>query len=213
MLRPTFLRRSVVLWIAFGGMFFVFYSIQTFMPTIVHSMGFTLTSAFAFTSIIVVASIPGKLLEAWLVERWGRKPVIIFFGVVAAVSALAFGVVRGAILVVSVGAVMSFFGIGIDPAIKVYTTESYPTAIRGTATAATEGFGRFLAGIAGPALIPPLLAVGGVGAVYGLIGSVALVAVATVALFGEETRGRTLEQLTDLDLRAPASLPAGVRAA
>lgn len=199
LLQPTLLRRSVVLWVTFGGVFFVFYSIQTFMPTIVHSMGFTLTSSFAFTSIIVLVSIPGKFLEAWLVERWGRKPVIVVFGLVAALAALAFGVVRGAVLVVGVGAVMSFFGIGVDPAVKVYTTESYPTAVRGTATAATEGFGRFLAGIAGPAVIPPLLAVGGVAAVYGLIGSVALVAVATVAFFGEETKGRTLEQLTDFD--------------
>lgn len=207
------LRRSAVLWVTFGGVFFIFYSIQTFMPTIVHSMGFTLTSSFAFTSIIVLVSIPGKFLEAWLVERWGRKPVIVVFGLAAGLAALAFGIVRGAVLVVGVGAVMSFFGIGVDPAVKVYTTESYPTAVRGTATAATEGFGRFLAGIAGPAVIPPLLAVGGVAAVYGLVGSVALVAVATVAFLGEETRGRTLEQLTDFDRPAPADLLVGTRAA
>ena len=212
-LHPTLRRRSMVLWVAFGGMFFVFYSIQTFMPTLVHSMGFTLTSAFAFTSIIVLVSIPGKLLEAWLVERWGRKPVIVFFGIMAAVSALAFGVVRGAVLVVGVGAVMSFFGIGIDPAIKVYTTESYPTSIRGTATAATEGFGRFLSGIVGPAIIPPLLAVGGVAAVYGLIGTVAALAVATVAFFGEETKGRSLEQLADLEAAASDRLAVAARAA
>ena len=213
MLHPTVLRRSVVLWVTFGGMFFVFYSIQTFMPTLVHSMGFTLTSSFAFTSIIVVVSIPGKLLEAWLVEKWGRKPVIVFFGVLAGLSALAFGLVHGALLVVAVGSVMSFFGIGIDPAVKVYTTESYPTAVRGTATAATEGFGRFLAGIVGPAVVPPLLAVGGVEAVYALIGAVALLAVATVALFGEETRGRTLEQLTDFDRLASSGEAVGVQAA
>ena len=213
MLHPTMLRRSVVLWITFGGMFFVFYSIQTFMPTLVHSMGFTLTSSFAFTSIIVAVSIPGKLLEAWLVERWGRKPVIISFGVMAAISALVFGVVRGAVLVVGVGAVMSFFGIGIDPAVKIYTAESYPTAIRGTATAATEGFGRFLSGIVGPAIIPPLLAVGGVAAVYGVIGTVAAVAVLTVALFGEETRGRSLEQLGDLVPAVPGHPAVAARAA
>lgn len=43
-------------------------------------MGFTLTSAFVFTAVIIAVSIPGKLLEAWVVERWGRRPVIIFFG-------------------------------------------------------------------------------------------------------------------------------------
>ena len=46
-----------MLWTTFGGLFFVFYSIQTFMPTVVASMGFTLTSAFAFTAVIVLVSI------------------------------------------------------------------------------------------------------------------------------------------------------------
>ncbi|MGH3208378.1 MAG: MFS transporter, partial [Trebonia sp.] len=91
-----YLRRSVTLWTTFGGLFFVFYSIQTFMPTVVASMGFTLTSAFAFTAVIVVVSIPGKLAEAWLVERWGRRAVIIVFGTLAAIAALVFGFAHGA---------------------------------------------------------------------------------------------------------------------
>jgi MFS transporter, putative metabolite:H+ symporter len=189
------LRRLAMLCTTFGGLFFVFYSIQTFMPTVVHTMGFTLTSAFAFTAVIVAVSIPGKLLEAYLVERWGRRPVIIAFGTIAAVAALVFGFSRGAAAVIVVGCVMSFFGIGVDPAIKVYTAESFPTAVRGTGTAMTEGIGRLLSGVIGPALIPLLLDAAGVGAVYVLVGGVALIAVVTVALFGTETKGRRLEAI------------------
>ena len=64
-------RRAITLWVTFGGTFFIFYSIQIFMPTVVASMGYPLTSAFAFTAIIVGVSIPGKLLEAYVIERWG----------------------------------------------------------------------------------------------------------------------------------------------
>jgi putative MFS transporter len=194
--RGAMLRRSLVLWVAFGGTFFVFYAIQVFLPTVVSSMGFTLTSSFELTAVIVAVSIPGKLLEAWLVERWGRRPVIVAFGLIAAAAAATFGFVRGAVPVLLAGCVMSFFGIGVDPAVKVYTAESYPTTLRATGTAATEGFGRLLAGIVGPALVPPLLATGGVTSVYLLVGAVALVAVLTVAIFGEETRGRALEDVT-----------------
>lgn len=191
----AYLGRSVMLWVTFGGIFFVFYSIQIFMPTVVHKMGFTLTSAFAFTSIIVLISIPGKLLEAWLVERWGRRPVIITFGAVAAVAAIVFGFSRGAAMVLVVGCLMSFFGIGVDPAVKVYTAESYPTSIRATGTSLTEGIGRLLSGVIGPSLIPLLLDAVGVGGVYLLVGVVALIAVATVAIFGQETKGRALEAI------------------
>jgi putative MFS transporter len=191
--RPPYLRRSATLWTTFGGIFFVFYSIQTFMPTVVTSMGFSLTSAFLFTALIVGVSIPGKLLEAWLVERWGRRAVIIAFGAVATVAAAVFGFTRGTVAVLLVGCVMSFFGIGADPAVKAYTAESYPTAVRATGTAVTEGFGRLLSGVIGPSLVPLLLAAAGVAAVYSLVAAMALVAVVAVAVFGEETKGRSLE--------------------
>ncbi|HEY1699292.1 MAG TPA: MFS transporter [Trebonia sp.] len=193
--RPPYLRRSVTLWVTFGGLFFVFYSIQTFMPTVVSKMGFTLTSAFAFTAIIVLVSIPGKLAEAWVVERWGRRPVIIAFGVIAAIAAIVFGFSRGAAMVLIVGCVMSFFGIGVDPAVKVYTAESYPTSIRATGTSVTEGIGRLFSGVIGPALIPLLLDAAGVGVVFLLVGVVALIAVVTMVFFGEETKGQALEAI------------------
>jgi MFS transporter, putative metabolite:H+ symporter len=188
-------RRLAMLCTTFGGLFFVFYSIQTFMPTTIKTMGFTLTSAFAFTAIIVGVSIPGKLAEAFLVERWGRRPVIILFGTIAAVAALIFGFTRGPEAVLVIGCVMSFFGIGVDPAVKVYTAESFPTAVRATGTSMTEGIGRLFSGVIGPSLIPLLLDAVGVDAVYVLVGGVALVAVVTVAVFGEETKGRRLEAI------------------
>jgi MFS transporter, putative metabolite:H+ symporter len=187
--------RLAMLCTTFGGLFFVFYSIQTFMPTVVSQLGFTLTSAFAFTAIIVGVSIPGKLAEAFLVERWGRRPVIITFGLVAALAALLFGFTRGAVAVLAVGCVMSFFGIGVDPAVKVYTAESFPTPVRATGTSLTEGIGRLFSGVIGPSLIPPLLDAAGVGAVYLLVGAAALVAVVTVVVFGTETKGRRLESI------------------
>jgi putative MFS transporter len=194
--RPPWLRRSAVLWVTFGGTFFIFYSIQTFMPTVLSTMGFTLTSSFAFTALIVGVSIPCKLLESWVVERWGRKPVIVGFTAVAAAASLMFGFVRGPGLVLAIGCVMSFFGIGVDPAVKAYTSESYPTRMRGWGTATTEGFGRLISGVAGPALIPFLLADVGVGAVYALVGSVALAAVSVTWLFGRETKGMNLEEIS-----------------
>lgn len=199
MFTPPLRRRSATLWATFGGTFFIFYSIQIFMPTAVTKMGYTLTSAFAFTAVIVGVSIPGKLLESWVVERWGRKPVIITFTVVAAVASLFFGFVRGAVPILIVGCLMSFFGIGVDPAVKTYTSESYPTEIRAWGVATTEGFGRLISGVVGPSLIPVVLDNLGPGAVYALVGSVALIAAAVVLVFGRETRGLTLEQSASWD--------------
>ena len=194
---PPLRRRAATLWVTFGGTFFIFYSIQIFMPTVVASMGYSLTDAFGFTAVIVGISIPGKLLEAWVIERWGRKPVIISFTVIAALAAFAFGFVRGAVPILVLGGLMSFFGIGVDPAVKTYTSESYPTEIRAWGVATTEGFGRLISGVIGPSFIPLVLSGEGVGAVYMLVGAVALVAVVVVIVFGRETHGMTLEESAD----------------
>lgn len=196
LINRQYLRRSLMLWITFGGTFFIFYSIQIFMPTVVTKLGYSLTSAFVFTSIIVGVSIPGKFLESLVIERWGRKPVIISFTLVAAAAAFLFGFVHGALPVILVGSVMSFFGISVDPAVKVYTAEQYPTTVRATGTNATEGFGRLISGVVGPAVIPFLLASSGVVGVFSVVGAVAVVAVLTVALLGTETRGLSLEEIS-----------------
>lgn len=200
LLNPTYLKRTIMLWIVFGGSFFIFYAIQLYMPTVIHKLGYTLTSAFVITSIIVGVSIPGKYFEAWVVERWGRKPVIISFTGIAAVASILFavlgGVVGGEILLLVLASIMSFFGISVDPAVKVYTAESYPTRVRATGTNATEGFGRLIAGVIGPAVIPVLLVSQGVEGAYVLVGAVALIAVAAIVVLGSETKGRSLEEIS-----------------
>ena len=87
-----------------------------------------------------------------------------------------------------------FFGIAVDPAVKVYTSESYPTEIRAWGVATTEGFGRLISGVIGPSMIPTLFSHFGVAGVYSLVGTIALVAVVVVALYGRETKGLPLEQ-------------------
>ena len=150
LLNPTYARRSLMLWIVFGGSFFLFYSIQLYMPTVILKLHHSITSAFVLTSIIVGVSIPGKYFEAWVVERWGRKPVIISFTGIAAIASFLFGFLGGKVGGVAVllvfACIMSFFGIAVDPAVKVYTAESYPTRVRATGTSATEGFGRLISG-------------------------------------------------------------------
>ncbi|HEY1762585.1 MAG TPA: MFS transporter [Acidimicrobiales bacterium] len=198
--RPPLRRRSITLWVTFGGTFFIFYAVQTFMPTAITKMGYNLTSAFAFTALIVGVSIPGKLLVSWVVERWGRKPVIISFTVIAATASFVFGFTRGAALVLVLGCLISFFGIAVDPAVKTYTSESYPTEIRAWGVATTEGFGRLISGVLGPSLIPVVLSNFGVGAVFSLVGTVALIAVVVLAVFGRETSALTLEQSASLNV-------------
>jgi putative MFS transporter len=194
--RRSYLRRTIMCWLALGTTFFVFYSIQVFMPTVIAKMGFSLTNAFLFTSIIVGVSVIGKFVEAYAVERWGRKPVIVSFTLIAVACALFFGYLRAPVWVLTVGIVMSFFGIGLDPAVKIYVAENYPTRVRATGVGFTEGVGRLFAGALAPYFFAQILASLGVGGSYVFVAAVAFIGVLAVGFLGEETKGRVLEEIS-----------------
>jgi putative MFS transporter len=199
--RGEYLKRTIMMWIAFSCILFMFYAIQTYTPTVLLKEGNSLGTAFLLTSIIVVASIPGKYVTAFALERFGRKFTLVWFAAVAALSAVLFGLVHAPILALVTGIVLSFFGIGIDPAIKIYGAEQYPTRLRETGVGFFEGVGRFFGGALAPFIMSFILAGIGVLGSYIFVAVVAVVGLGCVALFGTETRGKTIEQVSEVDER------------
>ena len=190
--RP-YLKRTVMMWVAFSCILFIFYAIQTYTPTVLIQQGNAKATAFLLTAIIVIASIPGKYAAAFAVERFGRKATLIWFTGAAAVAALLFGLLHNPVLTLSCGIILAFFGIGVDPVIKIYGAEQYPTRIRETGIGLFEGVGRFFGGALAPFIMAFILARGGVPVSYFFVALLALVGIGAVALLGTETRGRTIE--------------------
>lgn len=187
-------RRTLMLWLSFPSILFVFYAIMNFMPTILSKEHMSGPIVLEFAALIMAASIPGKLVEAWLVERVGRKPVIIGFTLIAAVAALCFPSVRSVWGIVGLGMALAFFGVSVDPAIKIFSAEQYPTAIRGTGVGLTEGVGRLLGGALAPYIMAVMLSSGGIEGSFVFIAAVAVVGALSVALLSGETQGRVLEE-------------------
>ncbi|HEY6543146.1 MAG TPA: MFS transporter [Ktedonobacteraceae bacterium] len=192
--RP-FLKRTMMMWGAFSCILFIFYAIQTYTPTVLIQQGNAKATAFLLTAIIVLASIPGKYAAAFAVERFGRKATLIWFTGIAALAAILFGLSHNPILSLACGVVLAFFGIGIDPVIKIYGAEQYPTRIRETGIGLFEGVGRFFGGALAPFIMAFILARGGVPVSYFFVALLALVGIGTIALLGTETKGRTIEHV------------------
>ena len=78
-----------------------------------------------------------------------------------------------------------------------YTPELYPTWLRGTGTGFAAAFGR-IGGILAPLAVGKLMGDrgGGFTAVFIMFSAVLTAGAASVAALGEETRGRTLEQIS-----------------
>jgi len=192
-LQGIYRKRTLMMWGAFSCILFVFYAIQTYTPTVLVKEGYSLGNAFLVTTLIVLASIPGKYFAAYCLEKFGRKPTLIAFTAIAAVSAVLFGLAHTVALALIFGVVLSFFGIGVDPAIKIYGAEQYPTRIRETGVGMFEGCGRFFGGALAPFIMSFILANSGVIGSYIFVAVISLGGIAAVALLGTETRGKTIE--------------------
>ena len=193
------LRRTIVLWAMWATMNFSYYGIFLWLPLQFTRKGFTLDQALLFNLIISVAQIPGYFAAAYLVERWGRKSTLVLFLALCAVGSYFFGQVAleaqdvGQILFW--GSVISFFNLGAWGVVYTYTPELYPTRLRGTGAGWAAAFGR-LWGIIAPISIGAQLAwFGSDISVFLVFMAIMLIGAVIVVALGEETKGRTLEQI------------------
>lgn len=193
--RPPYLRLTVSRAIAATGTFFMFYIVMTYMPMIFSSKGLSFAHSLLFTAIITAAAIPGKLLNGSLAERFGRKAMYVVFMGVAGVAALFFGLASSPTAMVVYACIMSLFGTGAFPALKMSYAEQYPTYMRTTGAATVETIGRFFGGVVGSYLIPVLLKHYGLSVGFYIVAALAFVALLVELVFSVETKGATLEQL------------------
>ena len=199
---PAFARRTIMLWVLWFAMVFSYYGIFTWMPGLLRGKGFSLQQAFLLNLIISLFQIPGYFTAAYLVERWGRKATLVVFLLLNAVGAFFFaeqslGAQPDVAQILIWGGVMAFFNLGAWGIVYTYTPELYPTRLRGTGTGFAAAAGRF-GGVLGPYAVGSMLLAyaGSQYAVFITFTIILIVGGLTVLVLGEETKGRTLEEIS-----------------
>ena len=194
---PRLARRTVMLWLLWFTMAYSYYGIFTWLPTLLAGQGLPLATSFKFTLIITLAQIPGYFTAAYFVEKIGRKATLVPFMLLCAVGSYFFGGARSEHDLILWGCLLSFFNLGAWGVTYGYTPELYPTWLRGTGTGFAAAFGR-IGGILAPLAVGRLMGVwgGGFAAVFVMFAAVLAAGSVSVVLLGEETRGRTLEQIS-----------------
>ncbi|MBC7291565.1 MAG: MFS transporter [Actinotalea sp.] len=183
-------RRTAAAWTVWFFVNLSYYGAFVWMPSLLVDAGYTLVQSFGYTLVITLAQLPGYAAAAVLVEVWGRRPTLATFLLGSAGAALLFGTASTTAGVLVAGMLLSFFNLGAWGALYAVTPEVYPTALRATGAGWAAGFGR-IASIIAPLSVPPLLAAGGTGLVFGVFAASFLLA-AAAALALPELRGRTL---------------------
>ena len=182
-----------MLWIVWFTVVFSYYGMFLWLPSVMMMKGFDMIQSFGYVLLMTLAQLPGYFTAAWLIERAGRKFVLSAYLIGTALSALAFGMAVSGPMLLTFGALLSFFNLGAWGALYAYSPEQYPTAIRATGSGMADSIGR-IGGIFGPLLVGSLVAKGvGFPIIFGIFCGSILIGVAAVILLGTETKQTQLE--------------------
>ncbi|PDX93840.1 MFS transporter [Bacillus thuringiensis] len=185
-------KATIMLWILWFCVVFSYYGMFLWLPSVMVLKGFSLIKSFQYVLIMTLAQLPGYFTAAWLIERLGRKFVLVTYLIGTACSAYLFGVADSLTVLIVAGMLLSFFNLGAWGALYAYTPEQYPTVIRGTGAGMAAAFGR-IGGILGPLLVGYLVASeASLSLIFTIFCGSILIGVFAVVILGQETKQREL---------------------
>ena len=183
---------------AFGLWFFAligFFGLNSWIAVLLKAHGFSIVGSVGFVTLITIGGIPGFFSAALLLEKIGRKPTTAGFLVLSAVAASFYGNATGQTNLFITGFIMQFFMFGMWSCLYAYTPELYPTRARSTGAGFASAFGR-IGAILGPMIVPILVERGGSAVAFEVGAGGFLIAAILVVTLGVETRGKTLESVS-----------------
>ena len=181
-------RSTFVLWVLWFTVVFSYYGMFLWLPSVMVMKGFSMIQSFEYVLIMTLAQLPGYYSAAWLIERMGRKFVLVTYLLGTAASALVFGAAESTAILIGSGILLSFFNLGAWGALYAYSPEQYPAVIRGTGSGMSAAIGR-VGGILGPLLVGSLVSAGySISYIFTIFCISIVIGVIAVAFFGKETR-------------------------
>jgi putative MFS transporter len=198
--RGRLLRQSAAI-TAFGiGIGFLTYGFQLWIPTNLQKLGFSQIGSSQVLEYSALIGFPLAILAAWLYGSWSSKKTILLLVVLTVLSLAAFFVLGDSVTsnraVLYILLAVPICGIGsIVAVLGAYSSEIYPTAVRGRGSGLAAGASKF-GGVVIIALVAASLAAPSI-AITALIAAIPLLlTVVAFAAFGVETRGRRLEDIS-----------------
>lgn len=204
-----------ILWVGIGlavfqqlvGINVVFY----YGATLWEAAGFSSSDALLINVISGAVNIGSTFVAISLVDKLGRKPLLVFgsvgmavfLGVLAGIFATAgldergtlqLSGVAGPIALVAANLYVFCFGVSWGPVMWVMLGEMFQNKFRGAALS-IAGFAQWMANFAITMTFPILLARFGLGGAYGMYTVFALISIFFVLKLVQETKGKALEEM------------------
>ncbi len=177
-------------------------------PVIFAKMGYHMDEAFLGTLVACVINLMSTMVVVLIVDKVGRKPLLIFGGLIMGISMLTLGALfhaqnTGMFGLAAICIYLAGFAISFGPIVWIMMTEIYPAPIRGQAMSIAVA-SQWIANLAVSATFPLLLGNDTLNSAWNhgfpflLYGSFGLLAAFVVMRYVPETRGVDSESLVAL---------------
>lgn len=197
--KGRYAKRTVMLWLLWFFALLGYYGLTTWLSALLEQAGFAVTKSVFYTILISLAGIPGFLVSAWLVEKWGRKRTCLLTLLGSACMAYMYGHVVGhggnPTAFIPYGLGMQFFMFGMWSVLYAYTPELYPTRCRATGGGFASAVGR-IGSLIGPYVVGLILPSTGQSGIFAIGAGCFAVAAVVVWVLGVETKGQLLEKVS-----------------
>jgi sugar porter (SP) family MFS transporter len=182
-----------------------------YLPTIFSQAGGELSTSFAQSVLVGLVNVGMTLVAIRLIDRVGRRPLLLFGVAGMALSLLAIswafhaGHAAGAaaapgnarVVLLAIIAYVACFAISLGPVMWVLLSEIFPNEQRAAAISIV-GFWNSLVSASVTLLFPAAVAAWGAGGTFLAYGLVAVAGFVFLAALAPETRGKTLEELESM---------------
>ncbi|WAL68401.1 sugar porter family MFS transporter [Amycolatopsis cynarae] len=206
MVRPALV---VALILAIGQQFCGNNAVNFYAPTMFTDLGFGKSASLLASIVLGAVKLAFTAWVVFVVDRWGRKPLLLIGNVCMAATLLLLGVAvltlhsstaSGVATLVLLMVYLAGYELGWGAIVWLMMSEVFPLKARGVGMGVSSVV--LWAGTFGITFLFPIMN-NGIGLAYSawIFAAVSVVLYVLVAKFVPETKGRSLEQI-ELDLRA-----------
>jgi putative MFS transporter len=194
-----YFRRTITVWVMWICTYLVIYGLTTWLPSLWRTVyHLPVQQALNYGLVSQAISFTGALASIILIDLIGRKKLF-SLQLLSCIPLLYLGMGAAGM---PADTVLIYVGIGLIGnsvlalCLSTYTAEIYPTEMRSLGTGVGNAWLRATS-VVGPTLIGSvLLPLGGVNAVFAVMGVASLIGGLTTIFFAVEPRGKVLEQLS-----------------
>jgi putative MFS transporter len=196
--KGIYLKRTLMIWVLWVSVYMINNGMVTWLPTLykqVFHLPLQTSLAYGWTTSAV--GVAASVACALLIDKVGRKRWYAAAFLLAVVPLVALTLLGATSAVqILVGATVAYAILQtIAFSLYLYSAELYPTRLRAVGTGFGSAWLRAGSSV-GPLLVGFIVAGVGIQYVFAVFAVVAIIGGLTVALFGIETKGRVLEELS-----------------